>query len=442
MKVKTKSIRVNTLARVEGEGGLTVSIQGDRIQDVRLRIYEPPRFMEALLRGRSFLEAPDITARICGICPVAYQLSAAQAAEDAFGVAVSETVRALRRLLLCGEWIESHVLHIYLLHVPDFLGYSDALAMAADYPDIVQRGLGLKKIGNQLVAAVGGREIHPVNVRVGGFYRWPERRELEVLTEPLLWARDAALATLTWVATLPFPDFEQDYEFVALQSAPDPAGSGRTPLGYSLAAARMVSGKALDIPAGEFESHFIEDQADYSTALRSRRDTGWNYLVGPLARFNLNFQGLAPAVRDAARQIGLAPICRNPFRSILVRSVEVLQACEEALAIIASYEPFAEPAARVEPRAARGVGCVEAPRGILYQRYDFDAAGNITAARIVPPTAQNQRSIESDLWAFLPGRLDLPQAELIRQCEQVVRNYDPCISCATHALDVRVERQT
>jgi sulfhydrogenase subunit alpha len=439
MKAKTKTIRVNTLARVEGEGGLTISIQGDRIQDVRLRIFEPPRFMEELLRGRSFLEAPDITARICGICPVAYQLSAAQAAEDAFGVAVSDPVRALRRLLLCGEWIESHILHIYLLHVPDFLGYADALAMAADHPDIVQRGLRLKKIGNQLVTAVGGREIHPVNVRVGGFYRMPESRELEVLTEPLMWGREAALETLAWVATLPFPDFEQDYEFVALHPAEATSTAGQTHPAYPFAANRIVSSKGLDIAVRDFETHFIEDQVDYSTALRSQRESGVNYLVGPLARFSLNFLGLSPSVQEAARQVALTPVCRNPFRSILVRSVEVLQACEEALEIIASYKPPAEPAARVVPRAARGVGSVEAPRGILYQRYDFDAAGNIVAARIVPPTAQNQRTIESDLRAFLPGRLGLPQDELIRQSEQVVRNYDPCISCATHALNIRVE---
>jgi len=200
-----KKIKVDYLARVEGEGALHVTLKDGAVRDVELRIFEPPRFFEAFLRGRAFGEAPDITARICGICPVAYQMSAVHAMEDALGVAVDGPLRALRRLLYCGEWIESHGLHIYLLHAPDFLGYESAIAMARDHQAEVERGLQLKKVGNEIVQLVGGREIHPINVRVGGFYRTPARRELAPLAERLKWARDAALETVRWVAGFEFP---------------------------------------------------------------------------------------------------------------------------------------------------------------------------------------------------------------------------------------------
>ena len=209
-----KTINVDYLARVEGEGGVRITFDGRTVRDVELRIFEPPRFFEAFLRGRAYTEAPDITARICGICPVAYQMSAVHAMEDALGVTVSEPVRELRRLLYCGEWIESHTLHIYMLHAPDFLGYEGAIEMAKDHGDVVRQGLELKKIGNEILELLGGRAIHPVNVRVGGFYRAPSRRELRTLVEPLQRARDIALATVRFVSGFDFPDCERDYEFV------------------------------------------------------------------------------------------------------------------------------------------------------------------------------------------------------------------------------------
>jgi coenzyme F420-reducing hydrogenase alpha subunit len=193
------TIKVDYLARVEGEGALIVKIQGHRLIDVRLKIFEPPRFFEAFLRGRKYSEVPDITARICGICPVAYQMSACHAIEDAFGVKVEGPLRDLRRLLYCGEWIESHALHVYMLHAPDFLGYEDSLSIAKDHPDTVKRGLRIKKTGNEIVNLLGGLEIHPVNVRVAGFYKIPRKQEFAALTENLKWARDAAVETVRWV---------------------------------------------------------------------------------------------------------------------------------------------------------------------------------------------------------------------------------------------------
>jgi coenzyme F420-reducing hydrogenase alpha subunit len=429
MKQK-RTISVDTLARVEGEGALRLTIDGDRVADAQLTIFEPPRFFEAFLRGRRFDEAPDITARICGICPVAYQLSAVTAIEDALGVQVDPPIAALRRLLYCGEWIQSHALHVYLLHAPDFLGYESGLAMAADHPGIVARGLEIKKIGNELMALLGGRPIHPVNVRVGGFYRVPTRGELEPLEERLARARDAARETVAWTASLTFPTFERPYGFVAL----------RDPQGYPFMGGRIVSTTGLDIEASEYDSTFDEHHVAHSTALHSRLRSGGAYLVGPLARYALNFHSLSAGARAAAQTAGLGPVCRNPFRSIVVRSVEVLHACEEALRLIAGYVRPDRPAVDVRVRAATGYGCTEAPRGLLYHRYALDERGVIRDARIVPPTSQNLPMIEDDLRAFAADHIDLPTPELTLRCEQTIRNYDPCISCATHFLRVEVNR--
>jgi coenzyme F420-reducing hydrogenase alpha subunit len=419
-----RTLAVETLARVEGEGALRVKIAGGRVSDVKLEIYEPPRLFEAFLRGRRADDAPYITARICGICPVAYQMSAVQAIEAAWGIAVDGRIRDLRRLLYCGEWIESHALHVYMLHAPDFLGYDSGVHMAADHPEVVRRGLRLKKAGNRLMTVVGGREIHPVNVKVGGFYRAPARADLLALRDELLWARDAAVETVRWVAGFDFPDFEADYEFVAL----------RHPSEYPITEGRLVSSQGLDIPVHEYEAHFLEEQVPHSNALHSVRRGRGGYQVGPLARYNLNHDRLPSLAREAARDAGLRPPCRNPFRSIVVRSVETVFACEEALRLVDAYAPPDPPAAAAVPRAGTGCACTEAPRGILYHRYALDDRGAIREARIVPPTSQNQKTIESDLWRLVPASLHLPEPELLRRCEQAVRNYDPCISCATHFL--------
>ena len=418
-------ISVPALARVEGEGGLEIVVSDGQVTGARLDIYEPPRFFEALLRGRQYTEPPDITARICGICPVAYQMSACHAIEDACGVTPPEPVRALRRLLYCGEWIESHALHVYLLHAPDFLGYPSGIDLARDHPDIVSRGLRLKKAGNHLMAAVGGRSIHPVNVKVGGFYRAPTPRELAQLTPDLEQARQDAADTLTWVATFDFPEFERDYEFVSM----------RHPRQYPITEGRIVSSGGLDIAPKEYDDHFTEFQVEHSTALHSTLD-GRTYLTGPLARYSLNFDRLPAHIQDEARAAGLGETCANPFRSILVRAVELLFACDEALRLIAEYQPPDPPAVDVTPQQASGYGVSEAPRGMLYHRYTITGDGTITDAKIVPPTSQNQRAIEADLVDFASPRLDMEHERLTAECEQAVRNHDPCISCATHFLDL------
>ena len=423
---------VDTLARVEGEGSMYLTIEDGAITDLRFKIFEPPRFFEAFLVGRDHNEAIDITARICGICPVAYQTSAANAMESILGIELDPQLRRLRRLLYLGEWIESHGLHVYLLHAPDFLGYQDGIAMAADHPDEVKRGLRLKQIGNEMMTLIGGREIHPINVRVGGVYKAPTKAQLRAKAPDLEWALAASEATLEWVRQFSIPEFEQDYEFVAL----------RDPDEYAVIGGRIISNRGIDVPVEGWGDVFEEFHIEWSNALHARVKERGSYFVGPMARMALNYEQLHPRARMAAERARIAGGTKNPFASILVRSVELIHACATALEEIDKYEepPFSHHA--VAPRAGIGHGASEAPRGILYHRYEIANDGSILTAKIVPPTSQNQGQIEDDLRSYVMAYLDLDDESLQWQLEQAIRNYDPCISCATHFLDLRVDRKT
>jgi coenzyme F420-reducing hydrogenase alpha subunit len=427
---------VHALARVEGEGGLTIRVQDGKVHDVALRIFEPPRFFEALLRGRDAREAPDITSRICGICPVAYQMSCVHAIEKIYGIVLPPPLRALRRLLYCGEWIESHALHIYMLHAPDFLGFDGAVAMAqssAALADVVRRGLRIKKAGNSIVNVVGGREVHPINVRVGGFYKAPSRDQLDSLVPELTWARDAALETVRWAAGLPFPEFEHDYDFICLRHDDE----------YPMNEGRLVSSSGLDIAQEQYIDFFEEYQVEHSNALHSRRRnrSPGTFFVGPLARWNLTADRAPLLAQEVAANCGVSFPSRNPFVSIVARSLELVVAFDESLRLIDEYEMPSEPGVSVNPCAGVGEAITEAPRGILYHRYETDASGLIRSVTIIPPTSQNQPQIEDDLVRVAPALLEMPEGDAALHAERVVRNYDPCISCATHFLKLKIERQ-
>lgn len=426
----TRVVKIGAMTRVEGEGSLLIQTDGDKVRNVELHIFEPPRFFEALLRGRAFHEAPDITSRICGICPVAYQMSAVHAIEAGLGVVMPDPIRLLRRLLYCGEWMESHVLHIFLLHAPDFLGLPDAISLGRVERQRLETGLRLKKLGNRIMSLLGGREIHPINVKVGGFYKIPPRAKLMELRDDLLWGYEAAKETLRWVSGFDFPEFEMDTEYVALYGARE----------YPMNEGRIVSSRGLDIEPCEFEQHFEEYQSPHSTALHARRQGYGFYLTGPMARFALNFGVLPAELQQLARDCGIPIPCHNPYRSIQIRALEVIFACMEARRLIETHEE--RPPAAVELPLHAGVGCAatEAPRGLLYHRYEWDSEGTILEARIVPPTSQNQGCMEEDLSRVLPDLLAFADEEIASQCERFVRNFDPCISCATHFLKLRRER--
>jgi coenzyme F420-reducing hydrogenase alpha subunit len=425
----SRVLQVGMLARVEGEGGMHLEIRNGVVESVQLTIFEPPRFFEAFLRGRAWTEPPDITARICGICPVAYQTAACWALEGICGVEVPEAIRTMRRLLYCGEWIESHALHIYLLHAPDFLGYDSAIEMAVDHREVVERGLRLKKAGNALMTVTGGRAVHPVNVKLGGFYRMPTLAELAALRPTLERGLEDALETVRLVSTFDFPELEQPHTYLAL----------RSPDGYAIESGSVVTSTGLAFAVDDFPEHIIEQHVAHSNAMHATLD-GAPYVVGPLARYSLNFDRLTPTCQEAALAAGLGETCRNPFRSIIVRGVELAYAFEEALRIIDAWTGSTVASVPVPARAGEGCGASEAPRGTIFHRYVLDGDGVIQDAQIVPPTSQNQLSIEADLRAAAQAWVDLDHEALTYRCEQAIRNYDPCISCATHFLDLRVDR--
>ena len=427
-----RTFQVKALSRVEGEGALYVKLDGDRVEHVELNIYEPPRFFETFLRGREIREVPDITARICGICPVAYQMTSCYALENALGVQVTPEIHALRRLLYCGEWIESHALHIHLLHAPDFLGYESGISMAAEHGEAVERGLKLKKIGNQLLSLLGGRAIHPINVTIGGFYRAPNPRDLKALLPELEWGLEASIEVLRMVSRFEFPDFEMPYDHVCLKHDRE----------YPMNHGRVVSSSGLDVPASEYEQHFQERHCRQSTALHSMTiPDETNYLVGPLPRINHCFEQLSPTAKREAEACGIEFPSNNNFHSIVARAIEVVDAFEEAIELVRQYNAkVIESRVDWTPHAGEGVHVTEAPRGLIYHRYRIGEDGLIAEAKIVPPTSQNQGQIEDDLRAFVPTVLSCDDADATRRCEHMIRNYDPCISCATHFLQVEFDR--
>jgi sulfhydrogenase subunit alpha len=423
-------VDVAALTRVEGEGSLRLRVRNGVVEQAHLAIFEAPRYFEQLVVGRTPDEVIDIVARICGICPVAYQMTAVHAFEHAFGVEVDPGVRALRRLLYCGEWIESHALHIYLLHLPDFLGYASALELAVDRRSAVEDGLALKQAGNRLVELIGGRAIHPVSVRVGGFSRRFRAAEIRALRERLEPALEIAERTVDLVAGLETPRFERTGRMVSL----------RHPSEYPMNDGRIVSTDDLDVPAQDWETAFAEHQVPWSHALQARGRDGRPYLLGPSSRITLAGKQLHPIAAAALERTGLAPaIAVNPYRSIVARAVELVDAVAEAIEIVDGYEPPDLAAVSWQPRAATAAWATEAPRGLIFHAYELDHRGLVRHARIVPPTSQNQAAIEADLADFAPTVLHLPRTEATHRIEQLIRSYDPCISCATHFLDLSVE---
>lgn len=423
-------IEVPVLARVEGEGALELAASGGKIETLRLRIFEPPRYFEKFLEGRSYQAVLDIVARICGICPVAYQMSAVQAIEQAFGLTPSPWVNDMRRLMYCGEWLQSHALHIHLLALPDFLGFDNGIAMAAKHPEEVKRGLRLQRLGNDIIGLFGGRSVHPIGSRPGGFHHNLDPARVEACLNGLRNARDEARELVGWIAKLPLPDDDQDFSSVAMRHAQE----------YAMYSGRIISDQGHDLSVNEYDRHFRELHEAHSTALYSLLD-GKPYLVGPLARLNLNHDQLSPPVREALAASGLQLPSRNMFHSIIARAVETYEAVVEAIRLLENYAPTDTPYTDCQPMASEGFGATEAPRGLLWHHYRFDANGKVLEARIVPPTAQNQARMEEDLRLSLEAFGLHHDDDAIRlRGETVIRNYDPCISCATHFLTLKITR--
>lgn len=424
----TKQIKVDYLARVEGEGALDIKIKDNEIESLQLRIFEPPRFFQGFLVGRKFDEVPGIVSRICGICPASHQITSIMALEDAMGIEASQQTRDLRKLLALSQYIQSHTLHVYMLAAPDFLGYESVLAMVPDYGPVVERALKLKRLGNDLTICVGGREVHPVTAVINGFTRVPSKKELEGFKERLLAAKEDVLETVKLVANFPIPDFVRECEHVALSDKDV----------YAINEGRLVSTEGLDIPAWQYRNHIKEKHEAHSSALHSYIVGRGSFMVGPLPRVNLNFNQLSPDAKKAARETGVEFPNFNPFYSALARAIELVDAVDQSIEIIDRLDPVEEDTS-FEIKGGQGFALTEAPRGTLYHSYTINDQGIVEEADIVSPTAHNVNNMEQDLWQFVPSVLDLPHDEATLKCEMVVRNYDPCISCSAHFLKLNIE---
>ena len=424
-----RTFAVDSMSRVEGEGRLRVVVRGDEVVTAELSIFEAPRFFERLVVGRHPDEVLDIVARICGICPVAYQMTAVEGFERLFDVTLDPQVRQLRRLFYWGEWLQSHALHIYLLNAPDFLGYDSAIEMARDHRRIVERGLALKQAGVHLLALLGGRAVHPVGMRVGGFYRVPgPRRGCGPCSRSSSRPWPMPRRRSRWTAAFELPDFERDPLMLSMYDREL----------YALDTGRLVSTEGIDIDPGDWDTAFTEQHVEHSTALQASSVDGKHHLVGPSARVVLAGEALHPLAREALEAVGGTELVRrNMFAAITARGVEIIHAIAEAIAIIEAYRPPDEPFQAWEPRAGVAAWSTEAPRGVLFHRYEVDERGHVTRARIVPPTSQNQAFMEDDMRGYVASVLDLPEPEAAARLEALIRCYDPCISCATHFLRAR-----
>ncbi len=431
-----RQISVDALARVEGEGALRLTMRDGKVENVQFNIYEPPRFYEAFLRGRDYTEVPDITARICGICPVAYQMSSCHALEKAMGVfdLVGPEIRELRNLLYCGEWIESHALHIFMLHLPDFLGYESAISMAADHGPTVQKALRIKKLGNAILEAVAGRAVHPVGVCVGGFYGGlSEDKAASLLPETRDCLDEMCDLTLFMAKNLDYPDLERDYEFLSVFPEDE----------YPMNLGKLKSNKGLFIEQEELLDAIEERHVSHSTSLHAVVMGRGAYMVGPLARFNLCHDKLHPRAAELVPKvcdaIGKQPPWQNNFYSLLARAIETVHALARAADMLDRYKRPKQSRVEITPRAGVGAHGTEAPRGLCWHQYRTNADGKIESARIIPPTSQNQLVVEQDLRDLADKQADLSDEDLTFRCEHLIRNYDPCISCSCHFL--KLERE-
>lgn len=429
---RTTKIEVPILARVEGEGALDLEITAGKITKCELRIYEPPRYFEKFLEGREPNEVIDAVARICGICPLAYQAGFSNAYEAAFGVELTPWIHDMRLLMFLGEWIESHYLHTHLLAAPDFLNYRSGIEMAKDYPNEVLRGVRLQHLGNEILKLLGGRSVHPNGMKVGGFYRAPREEEVAALIPKLEAALKDAKDVVEWFSQLPFPDAEVPFKMVSL----------RHPTEYPVFATEVITSDGETFNINDYDEHFREFHARQSTALHSTTVDGEPILLGPLSRINLNFDRLPPHIQEMANATGIKWPSRNMFHSIIARSIEGYWAIERALEICRNYTYTDKPALEYTPKAANAWGAVEAPRGIQIDHVQLDECGYATAIRISAPTSQNLPCIEANLRSSLEKfGLDKPDDELRLHAEMVIRNYDPCISCSAHFLTLNITRQ-
>lgn len=423
-----KRIDVHHVTRVEGHGDIIVEVSDGKLKECRFEVVETPRFFEAMLRGRPYLEASHITSRICGICATGHATASLRASEKALGVELSEQTKLLRKLAFHGEILDSHVLHAYMLIAPDFLGVGSIIPLATSHRDVVLRALRMKKLAGDICAAVTGRHTHPIAMTVGGFTHFPKLAELKELRKRLVDSRADVEATVELFAKLPWPLFERDTEYVSL-TKPDE---------YAFIDGEILTSDGYLLPVEKYTEVTNEYLVPHSSA-KLTRHTRDSYMVGALARFNNNYKQLHPRAKAAAEVLGIKPKVTNPFLNSAAQVVEIVHCVEDAINIIDQLLEQGitpEEPAPVNLRTADGVGVCEVPRGMLIHHYWIGGDGKITGANCIIPTNQNVANIEADMRAFVPQILDKPVDTMQLELEMLVRAYDPCISCSVHVLQV------
>ncbi|MBW2971792.1 Ni/Fe hydrogenase subunit alpha [Candidatus Woesearchaeota archaeon] len=419
-----KSIKLEHITKIEGHATLTLSIDGGQVKKCELGSTEGSRYFEGLLKGRKCYEAPEITSRICGICSCIHTMASIQAVENALSIKPSEQTLMLRELIVLGERIRSHAAHLYFLALPDYLGYESALAMGAKYKTEVLRALKLTKLGNEIVSTIGGREMHPVSAQVGGMLKIPTQEQVDELRKRLQEAQADAAATAKLFAKLKNPAFESETQYFSLHD-----GNSIPTLDGELVSQSGAFKK------DEYDRYIAEYHEPYSTAnFAVKQDK--RYMVGSLARLNNNYKYLSKNAKKAANDAKLKFPVKNPFLNNFAQAVELVHTIDKAIEICRKLRLKEEPRQEFRFRKARGIGIVEAPRGILIHDYEINDKGDITKANIITPTCQNLLNMQEDIRAFLPSVIKLPEKKLILEIEKLIRSYDPCFSCSAHFLRV------
>jgi len=425
--MKSINVNVDHVTRVEGHGNIVVKVREGKIEECKWEVVEAPRFFEAFVRGRSYLELAHITSRICGICSIGHTLASLQATEAALGVKISEQTRLLRRILIQGENLQSHVLHAYFLAAPDFVGAPSVFPLVKTHPDVVLRALRMKKLANDLCDVFGGRTVHPITPTVNGFTKLPEIKDIKAIRQRLVESTPDLEATLALFKTLKIPDFKRETEYISLKSKEE----------YALYDGVIASTDAGTTPKENYRSWTHEYLVPQSTA-KYTRNVRDSYMVGALARFNNNHSQLSPRAKKVAEELGLKAPCYNTFMNTVAQVAEAVHAVDESIRLIDEVldKGLKEEDRRILLKAGKGVGAVDVPRGILFHDYTYDENGICREANCIIPTNQNHANLQKDMEALLPQILDRPQEEIRLAMEMLVRAYDPCISCSTHLLKV------
>lgn len=420
-------IKVPYLSRVEGHAHLVVDANAGEVVECRLEVIETPRFFEKLLVGKHFSEVAGLASRICGVCSHSHTIVSLMATEKAFGLDVSHQVTSLRRLLMCGEILQSHLVHLYFMAVPDYLGVGSLLSLSHSRRELVARALRLKKVGSDLCEVVGGRAIHPVTTCVGGFHRIPEASDLQKLRRQLADSLPDLEQTVELLVGLEWPEFSRQTECLALHDAD----------GYPQFGDTLISSAGLQVPDKRYNEMIQEYVVQHSTAKHARINDN-SYMVGPLARLRQGYHQLTPLAREVADLLELSPTTTNPYLSQGARLVEVLHSVEQAMHLIDELllDGLVEEKPVVNCKKGEGVAALEAPRGILLHGYSYDREGFLTSADCVIPTAQNLANLEDDLRARVPQIINLDETAFQMELERLVRAYDPCLSCSTHLLTI------